>query len=103
VLALQFGGAGHDTLVGLGGADRFAYAAAGNMGADTIIDFTDGTDLIELAGRGYIAGNLGGAITLAAQGGSTLITFASGSLAGTTLILAGLGVGSVGAADFMFV
>ncbi len=72
------------------------------MGADLITDFADGTDLIDLAGRGYGAGSLGGAITVAAQGGGTLISFTSGSLAGTTILLAGLGAGNVNAADFAF-
>jgi Ca2+-binding RTX toxin-like protein len=93
------GGAGNDILVGLGGADRFAYTTAGNMGADTIIDFTDGTDLIDLAGRGYTSGLAG--ITIGG-GATALITFTTGSLAGTTITLAGVAAINVTAADFTF-
>jgi hypothetical protein len=39
------GGAGADTLTGGGGADQFKYTTAGS-GADTITDFTLGTDII---------------------------------------------------------
>jgi Ca2+-binding RTX toxin-like protein len=96
------GGAGNDILIGLGGADRFAYTTAGNMGADIIIDFIDGIDLIDLSGAsGY---SFGINMTVAAVGGDTLITFGGGgSLAGTTLTLAGINSANVSAADFVFV
>jgi trimeric autotransporter adhesin len=95
-----FGGAGNDRLQGAGGADRFAYAA-GHTGADLILDFADGSDLIQLTGLGYSAGQIGSAITLGG-GANALITFASGSLAGTTITLLSVHQSSIAAADFVF-
>jgi Ca2+-binding RTX toxin-like protein len=97
------GGSGSDTLVGLGGNDLFKYVSNGNMGDDLIIDFTTGADLIDLAGRGYVAADMATAITLTSQAGGTLITFAGGSMIGTTIMLAGVATGNVTAADFIFV
>jgi Ca2+-binding RTX toxin-like protein len=95
------GGTGNDTMVGLGGADRFTYTTAGNMGADRITDFADGTELLVLTGMGYSAGSIGGAITITG-GANALITFSSGSLAGTTITLTGVNQANVTAADFLF-
>jgi Ca2+-binding RTX toxin-like protein len=101
------GGFGNDVMVEIGGNDRFAYTAAGNMGADLIIGFDSnpagGQDLIDLVGRGYVSADIGTAITLANSGGSTLITFVSGSLQDTTITLSGVTVASVTATDFLFV
>jgi hypothetical protein len=70
------------------------------MEADRITDFADGSDLIDLAGRGY---SFGVNMTVAASGADTLITFgAGGSLAGTTLTLTDVNVANVTAADFVF-
>ena len=46
-----FGSGGNDTLTGGGGADTFIYDARG-FGADTITDFVQGTDKIDLSGLG---------------------------------------------------
>jgi Ca2+-binding RTX toxin-like protein len=97
------GGAGSDNLFGLGGADEFRYATAGNMGADVIIDFADGTDHISLAaGLGYNAGSIGAAITIGG-GATALVTFTSGSLAGTTTTVLGVTQANLTAVDFLFV
>ena len=94
------GGLGSDILFGLGGADRFRYAA-GNMGADTILDFARGTDQIDLAGLGYTQASIGGAIQISG-GANALISFNSGSLAGTSVTLLGVTQVSVAASDFLF-
>ncbi len=94
------GGLGNDILFGLGGADRFSYAA-GNMGADTIIDFARGTDQIDLAGLGYSQASIGGAIQISG-GANALISFTSGNLAGTTITVLGVDQLSVAATDFLF-
>jgi serralysin len=46
------GGGGNDTLFGSGGADTFVYGLAG--GNDTILDFTSGTDKVELVNLGFL-------------------------------------------------
>lgn len=45
------GGAGNDRLLGDKGADLFAYAPGG--GADTIVDFADGEDRLDLTGFAF--------------------------------------------------
>jgi Ca2+-binding RTX toxin-like protein len=94
------GGLGNDTLQGAGGADRFTYAS-GSMGADLITDFTDGNDLLVLSTLGYSAASIGSAITLGG-GANALVTFATGSLAGTTITLLGVNQANVSSADFVF-
>jgi len=95
-----FGGAGNDTMRGLGGADIFGYVA-GDIGADIISDFTDGSDVIRLTGCGYTAGSIGSAITIGG-GTNALITFSSGTLAGSTITLLGLNQSLITSADFQF-
>jgi serralysin len=98
------GGAGNDQIdLATGGADRVRYNTGVNMGADTVYNFDAvGNDLIDLSGQGYLAGSIGGAITVATFAGGTLVTFVSGNLAGTTINLVGVAVGNVTAADFAF-
>ena len=73
------GGTGTDTLTGGAGADTFAYFAG--HGSDTITDFTDGEDLIDLSALESISGfedltmvQLGSFVTidLHAHGGRTI-------------------------------
>ena len=45
------GGAGDDTLTGGGGADKFVLTKTGG-GSDTVTDFADGTDKIQIASAG---------------------------------------------------
>ncbi len=96
------GGLGNDRFDGLLGADRFAYTTAGDLGADIIFNFQDGSDLVDLTGRGYAAGNIGTAITIANGTGETVVTFNTGSLAGTTIEFRSVLLANVTAADFLF-
>lgn len=48
---LFFGGLGSDTLLGGGGSDRFVLASG--SGADTVIDFAQGTDSLVLVGLDF--------------------------------------------------
>ena len=48
---ILIGGIGADTLTGGGGSDTFRYTS-GTFGADTIADFEDGSDIIDLGGAG---------------------------------------------------
>jgi Ca2+-binding RTX toxin-like protein len=98
------GGLGNDQIdLSTGGADRVRYNASGNMGADIVYSFNaTANDLIDLTGQGYLAGNIGGAITVATFAGGTLVTFVSGNLAGTTINLVGVSAATVTSADFVF-
>ncbi len=97
---LIIGGAGNDTLIGFGGADRFGYVA-GNSGADTIVDFVRGADHIDLAGLGYNAASIGGAIQVGG-GPAGLVSFTGGALSGTTITLLNVDGASITASDFLF-
>lgn len=86
------GGKGNDTLVGGVGADVFAFAA--NAGTDTVTDFQDGTDLLQISGH---SGGFG-ALDFDDVKGDLKITHDGG-----TIILEGLAGTTLGADDFAFV
>jgi Ca2+-binding RTX toxin-like protein len=100
------GGFGDDQLDLRGGGDDRLVYGAGNMGNDIAFGFdadaAGGQDLIDLTGRGYSAASIGAAITIGTVAGDALITFTSGSLAGTSLRLFGVSSGVVEATDFLF-
>ena len=87
------GGAGDDTLTGGAGDDTFRYRLTG-FGADTITDFTDGTDLIDLRDTGLSLADL----TITASGQDRVITVSSGN----TITLTGQAGITLDAADFLF-
>lgn len=61
------GAQGSDTLTGGGSSDRFAFDALTVGGVDTITDFTDGLDLIQLIGSQYglaAGGSVSGILTV---------------------------------------
>ncbi len=71
------GGAGNDLLTGNAGADTFVFAPGG--GRDTIADFQDGLDLIDLTGFGFAS--VAEARSFAANdGGDVVFTFAGGEV-----------------------
>ncbi len=89
------GGAGNDRLDGGAGADRFVFNAP-LSGDDTIVDFTDGQDLIEISAA---AGATGMAdLTIQQDGADTLIAFDT-----ETIRLLGVDATTVDAADFHFI
>jgi Ca2+-binding RTX toxin-like protein len=103
------GGTGSDQLDlrgALAGNDVIRYGANGAMGNDTIYGFdadpADGQDVISLTGRGYAAGSIGASITIAAAGSHTLVSFTSGALAGSSLLLFNVSSATVTSADFVF-
>lgn len=96
------GGAGDDSLFGGAGADVFVFLALGTAdpggggGADRILDFEDGLDLLDL--RLY-AGATFANTTIAPSGVSdTLVTFVGGE----TVLLVNVDPASLSAADFLF-
>ncbi|QPF85072.1 VCBS repeat-containing protein [Bradyrhizobium genosp. L] len=90
------GGGGTDILSGGTGNDTFVYGPGG--GADTVTDFTIGTDRINLAGFAGLH-SLNDALALATQSGSdTVLNFG----AGNTLTLLGVTKTALGSSDFVF-
>jgi serralysin len=82
------GGVGQDTLTGGAGADVFVLAPGD--GANTIADFEDGIDLIDISAYG-------GYSSIVQMAGGAKIIFADGAYA----ILTGIQAASLTAADFI--
>jgi serralysin len=77
---------GDDMLTGSGGADTFAFAGQ-EFGADTITDFEDGTDKIQLPGE---------ADAIEDRDNGAVITFGNG-----TVLVAGVNAADLNADDFV--
>ena len=90
------GGAGSDTLSGEAGNDTFVFAAG--HGNDTITDFTDGGDLIDLTAIAGISGFED--LTITADGSAAVIDLTAHG--GGTIRLDHTDVGDLDAADFLF-
>lgn len=88
------GGAGLDRLRGEGGADRFVFQ--GGFGIDRVLDFTPGEDVLDFSGHAGVAAFVD--LTVQALGAQVLITDGAGG----RLVLAGLGLDQIDAADFVF-
>jgi serralysin len=87
------GGAGTDMLYGGADADRFVVMSG--SGADTIMDFEDGLDLIDL--RGYAGATFANTM-VAAAGADVLLTF----FGGETALLKNMLAANITDADFLF-
>jgi VCBS repeat-containing protein len=83
------GGAGNDTLTGGTGEDIFQYSS--NDGNDTVTDFANGVDLIEIP-VSY------GAFTATQSGSNTVLTFAGST---TQITLLGVNAADITAGDFI--
>ncbi|WP_417824846.1 calcium-binding protein [Thalassospira lucentensis] len=82
------GWAGDDVLTGNGGADTFEFDTSADFGDDTVTDFTDGTDLLDID---YAS------VTVADDGsGNALISHANG-----TVTLTGVDYTDIDATDFV--
>ena len=90
------GGEGDDTLTGGAGEDIFAFGA--EQGSDTITDFTDGEDKIDLSGIEGIAGF--DDLEIATYGATTVIDLTC--YGGGFVRLEDTADASFGAADFVF-
>ena len=90
------GQAGDDTLLGGGGADTFVFSPGG--GNDTIKDFTDGEDLIELSAFTGVTGV--GDLTMTADGDDVVIDLTA--YGGGTIRLENTALGDLDAEDFNF-
>jgi len=93
------GGFGNDTLTGGDGADRFIFNALMQGEQDTITDFTDGTDRLQM--HGIAGGSLEArfaALSITASGANVVISYG-----GHNIIVEGATVAQVNLADFVFV
>ncbi|MEM6322469.1 MAG: calcium-binding protein [Pseudomonadota bacterium] len=90
------GGAGNDTLEGRFNADTFVYDDG--FGNDTITDFDANNINERIDFTQHSAVNNFGDLTVAQQGGNTLITVS----AGQTILLEGVAAGDIAANDFIF-
>ncbi|WP_051337282.1 right-handed parallel beta-helix repeat-containing protein [Leisingera daeponensis] len=88
------GGNGADRISGGDGSDTFVFTA--RHGQDTVLDFTSGTDMIDLSGLGQSASSYSD-LEISSQGGSALIDTGEG-----TILLQGVQVSELGAGDFLF-
>ena len=89
------GGSGNDRLAGGPGADIFVFAPG--HGADTITDFTNTEDQIDLT-----AFDLSGFDVLTITSSTTGITIGLSTHDGGTILLEGVAMTSLDAADFLF-
>ena len=99
------GGAGDDTITGLGGDDTLTgnegddtFVFASGHGADTITDFTDGEDTIDLSAFTGITGF--GDLTATQDGANTVIDLSA--YGGGSITLQGVTSTDLDEADFVF-
>ena len=90
------GGTGNDDLVGDGGADTFVFEPG--HGNDTIWDFTNGEDTIDLSGFASISGFHDLTITESDDG----VTIDLADFGGGTIFLVDVALSDLGAQDFVF-
>lgn len=89
------GGAGDDRLWGGGGSDGFVFWGAN--GNDTVVDFTDGEDLIDLSAYG-LSGN--GDVSARQEGNHARIDLSAHD--GGTIMLRNFDIADLDAGDFLF-
>ncbi len=89
------GGAGDDNIVGLGGADTFAFDLG--SGLDSIGDFTNGTDLLDVSG--WNIADFNDLIITAVDSDTTVAYEADGA---DMITLQNVDVVDIDAADFVF-
>ena len=93
---MLLGGEGDDQLTGGAGADTFVFTP--DHGTDTITDFTDGEDTIDLSAFAGITGF--GDLQVTADGAAAVIDLTS--YGGGTVRLEDTDVSDLDAADFVF-
>lgn len=87
-----YGGPGNDRLSGGTGEDTYVFTAG--WGNDTIADFAQGEDKLDLSASGLAFGHL----TITDSAGNTVISDGNGN----SITLAGISAASVSATDFLF-
>jgi Ca2+-binding RTX toxin-like protein len=95
------GGQGNDLLLGGAGSDRFDFS--GLNGTDTIADFQQGVDKIEITGYGAALGSFGDLAGHIAQVGADVQVDLGAKVTGAGMIvLQNTQLAAIGAADFTF-
>jgi Ca2+-binding RTX toxin-like protein len=89
------GAGGNDVMAGGDGADRFVFNAA-SFGADTITDYVDGLDKLEISS--FLAHDMSEISVTQLSSNSVLLSFASGNVQ----LNSSFGI-SVGSDDFVFI
>lgn len=89
------GGSGDDVLMGKRGNDTFVFNGSANEGRDTIRDFKNNQDTLEISGASFAELS----IKKSGGGSDTLITLESG----TEILLEGVAKSQIDAGDFDFV
>ena len=91
-----YGSFGDNTLQGGGGADRFIFDFIGNN--ETVLDFTDDEDLIDLT----VFWNISGFDDLTITSGADGVTIDLRAYRGGTILLEGFDIANLDASDFIF-
>jgi|GEM_PF-3089842 len=94
------GGLGDDRL--RGGADSDLFQFGDDFGADRILDFEDGVDLLDFSQNAGVAGFEDLIVTAIDNGASTLITLAADPDSPNSVRLDGIAAGAIDADDFLF-
>jgi Ca2+-binding RTX toxin-like protein len=89
------GGAGNNTLTGGAGADVFVFRRTDS--ADTITDFENGIDRLDLSALGFASFSAVAAVASAAQGGRLFLDFIDQG--GGTVLITGLSLAQFDASD----
>lgn len=91
------GNAGNDTYTSGTGLDRLVFARG--AGSDTVTDFANGKDIIELSGYGI---NYSG-LSITSEAAGVRIKLAAGPLADLNVLLQGVSLSAIDQSDFAFV
>lgn len=97
------GGHGNDILYGGSGSDKFIYDRSfpGSLGADTIMDFQDGVDVIQFQNSGSFSR---ADLVITQTSAGVLIRFftAEFDTTGSSILLRGINLSQIDASDFLF-
>ena len=89
------GGGGDDLLTGGAGRDVFAFTLQAGTSADTVTDFRDGVDLLDVSEFGFSSAS---DVAISDEGGNAVLTFAEGN----SVTLNGVSSSLIDDSDFIF-
>ncbi|MEQ6250323.1 Ig-like domain-containing protein [Sulfitobacter sp. HNIBRBA3233] len=95
------GGTGNDTLTGGSGADVFVFEDADKFrGTDTVLDYVDGVDMLQLSGFGAVG--FGDLVIANDTGGNATISVMDGKADEIIAVLNGVDASALDMGDFIF-